>query len=353
LLTRIGARRTISRIMVLWGLTSASMLFVQGEWSFYVLRFMLGVFEAGFAPGMIFYLTYWYSQSRMAGVMAVVMLAGPIGGIVGGPVSAWIMTAFSGAHGLDGWQWMFLLEGLPCVLLGVIAYRYLDDKPAEAKWLSAEEKALLAADLETRGTQQKHAFKQVLRDPVIYGMALTYFCLICGIYAVSFWLPTLLKLAGVHDTMEIGLYSAIPYIAAAVFMLWFARSSDRMQERRWHTLIPALLAGVSLCIATAAPTQFALSLSAITLATGFMWASYTVFWAIPSQYLKGEAAAGGIALINSIGLLGGFLSPSIIGWSKEATGTLAGGLYVISALLVAGALLLLVNRPPRSAPARA
>ncbi|MGB3433437.1 MFS transporter [Achromobacter sp.] len=353
LLTRIGARRTISRIMVLWGLTSASMLFVQGEWSFYILRFMLGVFEAGFAPGMIFYLTYWYSQSRMAGVMAVVMLAGPIGGIVGGPASAWIMTAFSGAHGLDGWQWMFLLEGLPCVLLGVVAYRYLDDKPAEAKWLSAEEKTLLASDLETRGSQQKHAFKQVLRDPAIYGMALTYFCLICGIYAVSFWLPTLLKLAGVQDTMEIGLYSAIPYIAAAAFMLWFARSSDRMQERRWHTLIPALLAGISLCVATAAPTQFALSLTAITLATGFMWASYTVFWAIPSQYLKGEAAAGGIALINSIGLLGGFLSPSIIGWSKQATGTLAGGLYVISALLVAGALLLLVNRPPRPAPARA
>ncbi|KGD92409.1 major facilitator transporter [Achromobacter sp. RTa] len=353
LLTRIGARRTISRIMVLWGLTSASMLFVQGEWSFYALRFMLGVFEAGFAPGMIFYLTYWYSQSRMAGVMAVVMLAGPIGGIVGGPMSAWIMTAFSGAHGLDGWQWMFLLEGLPCVLLGVAAYRYLDDKPAEARWLGTEEKALLAADLESRGAQQKHSFAQVLRDPAIYGMALTYFCLICGIYAVSFWLPTLLKLAGVQDTMEIGLYSAIPYVAAALFMLWFARSSDRMQERRWHTLAPALMAGLSLCVATAAPTQFALSLTAITLATGFMWAAYTVFWAIPSQYLKGEAAAGGIALINSIGLLGGFLSPSIIGWSKEATGSLAGGLYVISALLVAGALLLLVNRPPRSAHARA
>ncbi|QQB34220.1 MFS transporter [Achromobacter deleyi] len=353
LLTRIGARRTISRIMVLWGLTSASMLFVQGEWSFYVLRFMLGVFEAGFAPGMIFYLTYWYSQSRMAGVMAVVMLAGPIGGIVGGPVSAWIMTAFSGAHGLDGWQWMFLLEGLPCVLLGVIAFRYLDDKPAEARWLSAEEKALLAADLDSRGEHKKHAFAQVLRDPAIYGMALTYFCLICGIYAVSFWLPTLLKLAGVQDTMQIGLYSAIPYMAAAVFMLGFARSSDRMRERRWHTLVPALLAGVALCIATAAPTQFALSLTAITLATGFMWAAYTVFWAIPSQYLQGEAAAGGIALINSIGLLGGFLSPSIIGWIKESTGSLSGGLYAISALLVAGALLLLVNRPPQSAPARA
>lgn len=353
LLARIGARRTISRIMVLWGLTSASMLFVQGEWSFYVLRFMLGVFEAGFAPGMIFYLTYWYSQSRMAGVMAVVMLAGPIGGIVGGPVSAWIMTAFSGAHGLDGWQWMFLLEGLPCVLIGIVAYRYLDDKPAEAKWLSAEEKALLAADLDARSGQQKHAFRQVLRDPAIYGMALTYFCLICGIYAVSFWLPTLLKLAGVKDTMEIGLYSAVPYIAAAAFMLLFARSSDRMQERRWHTLVPALLAGVALCVATAAPTQFALSLAAITLATGFMWASYTVFWAIPSQYLKGEAAAGGIALINSIGLLGGFLSPSIIGWVKESTGSLAGGLYAISALLVAGALLLLVNRPSQSAHATA
>lgn len=353
LLTRIGARRTISRIMVLWGLTSASMLFVQGQWSFYILRFMLGVFEAGFAPGVIFYLTYWYSQSRMASVVALLMLAGPIGGIVGGPVSAWIMTAFSGTHGLDGWQWMFLLEGLPCVLLGVMAWRYLDDKPAHARWLNADEKALLAADLGSRSAHKQHAFAQVLRDPAIYLLALTYFCLICGIYAVSFWLPTLLTVAGVQDTMQIGLYSAIPYLAAVVFMLWFARSSDRRRERHWHTLVPALLAGIALCVAAAAPTQFALSLTAITLATALMLAAYTVFWAIPSQYLQGQAAAGGIALINSIGLLGGFLSPSIIGWSKHATGSLTSGLYVISALLVAGALLLLVNRPAQLAPARA
>ena len=352
LLARIGARRTISRIMVLWGLTSASMLFVQGEWSFYVLRFMLGVFEAGFAPGMIFYLTYWYSQSRMAGVMAVVMLAGPIGGIVGGPVSAWIMTAFSGAHGLDGWQWMFLLEGLPCVLIGIVAYRYLDDKPAQAKWLSAEEKALLAADLDARSGQQKHAFRQVLRDPAIYGMALTYFCLICGIYAVSFWLPTLLKLAGVKDTMEIGLYSAVPYIAAAAFMLLFARSSDRMQERRWHTLVPALLAGVALCVATTAPTQFALSLAAITLATGFMWASYTVFWAIPSQYRKGEGRRRHRP-DQQHRPVGRLPQPVHHRLGQESTGSLAGGLYAISALLVAGALLLLVNRPSQPAHATA
>lgn len=353
LLARIGARRTISRILVLWGTTSACMLFVQGEWSFYALRFLLGVFEAGFAPGMIFYLTYWYSQSRMAGVMALVMCAGPIGGIVGGPMSTWIMTAFSGAHGLDGWQWMFLIEGLPCLLLGALAYKIMDDRPGDARWLSAAEKALLHADLAQRSAQQKHAFRDVLKDSKVYGMAATYFCLICGIYAVSFWLPTLLKNAGVVDTMQIGFYSTIPYIAAIACMLAFARSSDRRRERRWHTMVPALLAGVGLCVATSAPGNFALSLTSITLATGMMWAAYTVFWAMPSEYLEGEAAAGGIALINSIGLLGGFLSPAIIGWAKEATGSLSAGLYAIAALLVAGALLLVVNRRPGTAAVRA
>ncbi|SPU51031.1 transporter [Bordetella trematum] len=211
LLNRIGARRTISRIMVLWGLTSAAMLFARDEYTFYALRFLLGVFEAGFAPGMIFYLTYWYSQSRMAGVMAVVMLAGPIGGMFGGPVSTWIMSAFNGDHGLAGWQWMFLLEGLPCVLLGVIAFFTMTDRPEQAKWLNAEEKALLASDLNRRGeAAAAQPFRAVLRNPTVYRLAATYFCLICGIYAVSFWLPTLLKLAGITDLRAIGWYSARP-----------------------------------------------------------------------------------------------------------------------------------------------
>ena len=348
LLVKIGARKTISRIMVLWGATSASMLFVQGEYSFYALRFLLGIFEAGFAPGMIFYLTYWYTQKRMAGVMAVVMCAGPIGGMFGGPASAWIMTRFSGAHGLDGWQWMFLIEGLPCVLLGAIAFFYMVDKPQDAKWLSTREKTLLERDIGARsGSHVKHAFRDVLKDRGVYALAATYFCLICGIYAVSFWLPTLLQATGIKDTMQIGLYSAPPYMAAIVVMVLLARSSDRMRERRWHVALPAIAGGASLCLATAFPQHFVFSMIAIAVATALMWGAYTVFWAVPSQYLKGEAAAGGIALINSIGLLGGFLSPSLIGWIKQSTGSLNAGLYFIAALLVVGAIPIILTKHAR------
>lgn len=348
LLARVGARKTISRIMVLWGATSACMLFVTDATSFYVLRFLLGVFEAGFAPGMIFYLTYWYSGARMARVMAVVMLAGPIGGMLGGPVSTWIMTAFAGAHGLAGWQWMFLIEGLPCVLIGIVAFRYLDDRPQDAKWLDDRERALLAADIGQHQAGGHHDFRMVLRDVRVYLLALGYFCLISGIYAVSFWLPTILKAAGVADTMEIGLYSALPYVAAAMFMVVFARSSDRWQERRWHCALLAFAGAAALAVATMTASHLALALTSITIATACMWASYTVFWAIPSSYLRGPAAAGGIALINSIGLLGGFLSPTLIGAVKGLTGSLNGGLYAMVALLVVGGLAIVLNRLPRA-----
>lgn len=346
LLPRIGARRTISRIMVLWGLTSASMLFVRNEPTFYALRFLLGVFEAGFAPGMIFYLTYWYGQARMARVMAIVMLAGPVGGVIGGPLSTWIMTAFTGTHGLAGWQWMFLIEGLPCVVLGVIAWFFLTDRPADATWLTDDEKRVLAVDLAAPAAQH-HSFLQVAKDVRVYLMALAYCCVICGIYAVSFWLPTILKTDGVTDTMMIGLYSAIPYVAAAIGMIVIGRSSDRHRERRWHSAIPALIGAIALAGATFASGRLAISLTCMTIATAMLWASYTVFWAMPSEYLKGDGAAGGIALINTIGLAGGFLSPTIIGWTKSVTGSMQAGLLVMVALLLLGACVLIANRLPR------
>ncbi|CAJ0700931.1 Putative metabolite transport protein NicT [Ralstonia mannitolilytica] len=345
LLPRIGARKTIARILVLWGLTSASMMFVRDEMTFYVLRFLLGVFEAGFAPGMIFYLTYWYGQKRMARVMAIVMLAGPIGGIFGSPLSTWLMTGLSGTHGLEGWQWMFLVEGLPCVLLGALALRVLADRPADAKWLSDEEKRMIAAEVHVPGATD-HSFAQVVRNPRVYLLAFSYFAMICGIYAVSFWLPSILKADGVTDTMQIGLYSMIPYIAAAVAMVVIGRSSDRRGERRLHSAVPAFIGAVALAVATFSSGNLAVSLLCMTIATAMMWAAYTVFWAIPSQYLKGDAAAGGIALINTLGLIGGFLSPTIIGWVRTATGSMQAGLLVMVALLVAGAAVLVVNRMP-------
>lgn len=352
LLPRIGARKTISRIMVLWGLTSAGMMFVHDETTFYAMRFLLGVFEAGFAPGMIFYLTYWYGQRRMAGVMAVVMLAGPIGGAFGSPLSAWLMTGLSGAHGLAGWQWMFVVEGLPCVLFGVLALKVLSDRPADAKWLTDDEKRLLAAELHTTDAGH-HSFGQVARDPRVYLLAFAYFTIICGIYAVSFWLPSIIKADGVTDTMQIGLYSMIPYVCAAIAMVVIGRRSDRRGERRFHSAVPALIGAIALAVATTANGNLAVSLVGMTIATSMIWAAYTVFWAIPSQYLKGEAAAGGIALINTIGLIGGFLSPTIIGAIHSATGSMAAGLLVMVALLVAGAAVLVANRLPASRDALA
>lgn len=341
LLPKVGARKTICRIMVLWGLTSAAMLFVCSESTFYAMRFLLGVFEAGFAPGMIFYLTYWYSRARMAQIMAFVMLAGPIGGMFGGPLSMWLMTSLSGMHGLYGWQWMFLVEGLPCVLFGVLALFVLADRPANARWLSDDERRLLESELDTVG---RHAsFSQVIKDPRVYLMAVPYFCLICGIYTVSFWLPSIIKAAGVGDTMQIGLYSAGPYVAAAIVMTLVSRSSDRCGERRYHSAIPAFIGSVTLGLATVFGEELATSLICMTIATATMWAAYTVFWTIPSDYLKGDAASGGIALINTIGLTGGFISPAIIGWTQSATGNLHAGLYVMVVLLALGALTLMAK----------
>lgn len=211
-LTRIGARLTLSRIMVLWGLTSAAMMFATDVTTFYVLRFLLGVFEAGFSPGMLFCLTRWYPQARMARAMAMLLCAGPVGAVIGGPVSTLIMTQLAGAHGLAGWQWLFVLEGLPAVLLGIVLFFTLSERPADARWLSENEKAILLSELAAapRAASRHTAFRGVLKDPRIYAMAFSYFAIICGLYAVSFWLPTLLRGAGVKNLLHVGALSALP-----------------------------------------------------------------------------------------------------------------------------------------------
>lgn len=345
-LARVGIRKTLCRIMLLWGLASTSMLFVHDNTTFYILRFFLGVFEAGFAPGMILYLTLWFSDKRRAQVMACVLLAGPVSNIIGGPLSTWIMAAFAGVHGLEGWQWMFILEGSPCIVLGIVAYFYLSDAPAQANWLSAQEKHLLTNDLGPLQATKQHTFAAALKDWRIYLMALIYFCLICGLYTVSFWLPTLLREAGIKSIFEIGLYSVIPYVAAIVAMTINARSSDRFTERRWHGAVPAFLGAIGLVLTGLNTGTLTLALCSITLATASTYAAYAVFWARPSIYLKGTAAAGGIALINSIGAFGGFFSPSIIGFLKTLTGSFATGMAAMAALLVIGGLCTLALRLP-------
>jgi MFS family permease len=345
MLPRIGARKTFSRILVLWGITSACMLFVRNVPMFYAMRFVLGIFEAGFAPGMIYYLSCWYGPQRMARAIAVVFLAGPLGGIVGGPVSAWLITALSGAGGLAGWQWMFLVEGLPCILLGVLALFFVPNRPADAAWLTEGEKRLLASEIGS-AAGHNHSFLAVARDVRIYVLAFAYFCIIAAIYAISFWLPTLIKAQGVSDTVQLGWYSALPYIAAAFGMYYMGRRSDRAGERRFHSAVPATIGGLLLAASTLVDGNLAASLVLLTLGTCALWMTYTVFWAMPSEYIKGPGAAGGIALINTIGLSGGFWGPAIIGWAKTATGNLHLGMLILATLPIIAALIILANKLP-------
>jgi len=343
MLPKVGARKTFSRILVLWGITSACMLFVRSVPAFYAMRFLLGVFEAGFAPGMIYYLSCWYGPARMARAIALVFVAGPLGGIVGGPVSAWLMTSLGGVGGLAGWQWMFLVEGLPCIVLGLLTLRVISDRPADARWLDDGEKALLEGG--TAPTQHRaDSFKAVLKSPRVYVLALAYFSVIFPIYAISFWLPTLLKEQGVTDTVRLGWYTAIPYVAAAVCMYLAGRSSDRFGERRYHCAIPALGAAVCLIATVFADGNLPLTLLALTLGTACLWMAYTVFWAIPSQLVEGTAAAGGIALINTVGLSGGFWGPAVVGWTKAGTGSMHAGLLVMACAAALAAILILKGK---------
>jgi sugar phosphate permease len=345
LLPRVGARKTFSRILVLWGITSACMLFVRNVPMFYGMRFLLGVFEAGFAPGMIYYLSCWYGPTRMARAIAIVFIAGPVGGIVGGPLSGWLMSTLSGVAGLSGWQWMFLVEGLPCIILGILTLFVLSNRPADADWLSAEEKRLLERETGSAAARD-HSFKAVARNPRVYVLALAYFCIIFPIYAISFWLPTLLKCQGVTDTVKLGWYAAIPYVAAAFGMYFAGRRSDRVGERRYHCAVPAFIGAILLVASIFADGHFGATLVLLTLATAMMWMAYTVFWAIPSEYIKGPAAAGGIALINTIGLSGGFWGPAVIGWTKTATGNVHLGIFFMACMPVLASILILINRPP-------
>lgn len=344
MLPRIGARKTFSRILVLWGITSACMLFVRDVPTFYAMRFLLGVFEAGFAPGMIYYLSRWYGPNRMARAIAIVFIAGPMGGILGGPISAWLITTFAGVGGLAGWQWMFLIEGLPCVFLGVLMYCVLCDRPADAPWLNAAEKQLLETELGT-ASARNHSFRTVLRDPKVYVLASAYFCIIFSIYAMSFWLPAVIKALGVNDTQQLGWYAALPYVGAALGMYWIGWRSDRLGERRLHCAIPAATGAVLLILYPLAGGNLLVSMALLSLSISMMFMAYTVLWAMPSEHIKGDAAAGGIALINTIGLSGGFWGPAMIGWAKTATGSLDTGLVAVGCVFLCAAFVIIATKP--------
>lgn len=354
LLEKIGARKTMARITILWGLTTMATMFVKSATSFYVLRFLLGAFEAGLYPGVILYLTYWFPARRRAQMLGFFMTAVPLGGILGGPVAGWIMSAMGGVMGYANWQWLFILEGLPSVILGIITLLILDDKPEEAEWLGQHEKQQVVADLQKDRRlegEQKHSFIDALKVPQVWLLALIYFCLVSANPTLGFWLPTIIKGLGVRSDFVIGLLAALPYIIGVIMTVIVGRHSDRKLERRYHCALATLAAAAGLVLISVLNASPVLSFLALVVAVAGVLAAFAPFWQIPTMLLAGSAAAGGIALINSLGNLSGFVGPYLVGWLKDMTGTTATGLYAVAGLEVLCTVLILAfipNRKPRT-----
>jgi len=347
ILHRVGARLWVARIMVSWGVISALTMFVTTPAMFYAMRFLLGLAEAGFFPGIILYLTYWYPAHRRGRMTTWFMTAVALSGVVGGPVSGYILKTFDGANGWQGWQWLFLLEGLPSVLAGVLVFFLLDDRIQKARWLTAEEKQLLERNIAIEDAgKEEHSLGTVLASGRVWLMSLIYLSFVMGLYGVSFWLPTIIKATGVTDAFSIGLLSAIPFAVAVVVMIVVARSADQRRERRWHVAIPGLAGALGLVLSVGWAHNTMLAMTALTLATAGIITALPLFWSLPTAFLAGAGAAAGIAMVNSIGNLAGFLSPYAVGWLKQATGANDSGMYMLAAFMVLGALLAL------SVPAR-
>lgn len=342
-LHHFGARRWIARIMVTWGLISASMAFVSGPNSFYALRFLLGVAEAGFFPGIILYLTYWYPAKYRARVLSAFILGAPLSAVFGGPISGYLLE-MNGMLGLKGWQWLFILEGIPASILGVVAFFYLTDRPSDAKWLAPEQKRWLEARLDSERSAKEAAhgmtLLQALKSPKVLGLSLVYFGLLSGIYGIQFWLPQIVKAFGLTN-VQTGFVSALPFAFGTIAMFLWGRRSDRAKERVWHISIPLFLTAGAL-IASGYAGNLHLTMAALIIAAIGAFAAFGLFWTLPTALLTGVAAAGGIALINSIGSLAGFGGPYLIGWVKELTGSTVTGLVVLAILPAMSALLVLV-----------
>ena len=356
ILHKVGARLWIARVMVTWGLISAAMAFVQGTTSFYVIRFLLGAAEAGFFPGIILYLSYWFPARHRAGVTALFMAAAPISTALGSPLSAALLE-MNGLMGLHGWQWLFIVEAVPALILGVVVYFYMTDKPEQATWLKDDERAWLVRTMQAEQAGQSgqsgqgghdHGGLQALANPRVLALALVYFGTSAGLYTLGIWAPQIIKQMGV-SSMAVGLLNTIPPSLSVLAMIWWSRHSDRTGERTWHVVLACLAAAIGLVIASLAHTLVGL-VAALTLVNIGISCAKPPLWSMPTQFLSGAAAATGIATINSIGNLGGFAGPVVIGWIKEQSGSFAGGLWFVSALLVLSAILtwLLSRSQPRS-----
>ncbi len=340
LLKKFGARMWIARIMISWGVISACMIFAKGEWSFYALRFLLGLAEAGFFPGVIFYLTLWYPSRHRSTRTAWFVSAIAVSGVIGNPISGWIMDTLSGAMNLAGWQWLFLAEGIPSILVGFWVISYLDSSIEEAKWLSGEEKALLAQNLEA---EDKHKTEHKLMDAFASGkvwvLCAIYFTLMIGLYGIAFWLPTIVKAFGIKGYLGVGLITAIPYAVAVVGMILLSHHSDKRGERRLHYVANVTAGAVGLVLSGIFASNPVLAIIFLSLGTLGVIGSMPLFWPLPSAFLAGTAAAAGIGIVNSVGNLGGYVGPNIPIWAKVVSSDRSAALYIIAGILLIGAFL--------------
>jgi MFS transporter, ACS family, tartrate transporter len=350
MLERFGARKWIARIMLTWGILSAATAFVTGETSFYVVRGLLGIAEAGFFPGVIFYLTLWFPAHCRARILGYFYLAIPLSNLIGSPVSGWLV-GIDGALGLKGWQWLFILEAAPSVVLSFVVFYYLTDRPADAKWLKADERSWLIDRLETEKRQRESVrqftVRQALLNPAVLALALVYFGAVSMLYGLGFFLPQIVKAFGLTDA-QTGVVSAIPYLIGSAGMVLWGRRSDRLGERKFHIVFPMVIAGLGLAISTLVPDPTT-KLVCLSIACFGIFAAFPVFWTLPTAFLSGAAAAGGIAIINSIGNLAGFAGPYVTGYLKDVTGSFNAGLLAMAGAGVAAAIIVASIRYDRSA----
>ena len=341
-LDRVGPRRWIATLMVVWGALSTCMFLIDSATQFYALRFLLGVAEAGFFPGILVFLNRWYPAGRRAQITALFAIAVPMAGVIGGPLSGGILEHFHDFGGLRGWQWMFVIEGLPVILLGLVVLKCLPDSFETVTWLTTQQKQQLREQL-NREEHRKSitSFSAILRNPQVWLLVAVYFAVMLAVNTLAFWMPALIHGAGIGSDGKVGLLSAVPYLAGCFFMIGCGRSSDRQRERRWHLCVPLLMAAAGIAVAGLAPTDPTLVLGGLIVAGMGASAALPMFWQLPPAFLSNNTQAAGIALISSFGSIASFFAPYLIGWMRDTTQSSSLALYVLALLIALGGFLVL------------
>jgi len=344
-LERFGARKWIARIMLTWGLLSGATAFVTGETSFFVVRFLLGIAEAGFFPGIIFYLTLWFPAAYRARIIGYFMAAIPLSSVLGAPVSGYLL-GFDGMMGLKGWQWLFIIEAAPALVLAVVVFFYLTDRPSMARWLPEDQRDWLTTRLELeerqRDAAKQYSIRDALLNPKVLALSLVYFGAVACNYGIGFFMPQIVKAFGMSN-LETGFVTAIPYVVGVFAIVYWGRRSDRMKERKGHAAFALGVAAVGIAASTflSDPTM---KMIALSVAAFGVFGSLPVFWTLPTAFLSGAAAAGGIAIVNAIGNLSGFVGPYLVGYIKDQTGSFDGGLLCLAAFgFIAMVIVLVLN----------